>query len=56
MDKPETPATTNQVPFVCEHPAHEDGKDCLDRTIGCSPYCVCCMGELAKPQPTKTDG
>ena len=33
----------------CTHPDHTEAKDCLDRAVGCSKHCVCCMGELAIP-------
>lgn len=32
----------------CTHPDHTDGVACTDRAVGCSPHCVCCMGELAE--------
>lgn len=28
----------------CEHPDHEDGVSCLERAVGCSGSCRCCMG------------
>jgi hypothetical protein len=34
------------APTTCTHPDHTVGSDCLDRSVGCSPHCVCCMGEL----------
>jgi hypothetical protein len=33
----------------CDHPDHADDTDCLDRAVGCSKHCFCCMGELAIP-------
>lgn len=33
--------------FKCKHPDHVDGTSCEERSIGCSPNCSCCMGELA---------
>ena len=32
-----------------DHPDHADDTDCLDRAVGCSKHCFCCMGELAIP-------
>lgn len=31
----------------CTHPDHNNNEKCLDRTVGCSRTCVCCMGDLA---------
>lgn len=28
----------------CDHPDHEDGESCLERAVGCSMNCRCCMG------------
>lgn len=28
----------------CDHPDHEDGVSCLERAVGCSMNCHCCMG------------
>lgn len=35
----------------CEHPDHNDSESCLDRAVGCSKHCFCCMGEMAIPAP-----
>lgn len=32
----------------CDHPDHNDTETCEDRAIGCSSYCKCCMGSIAK--------
>lgn len=32
---------------VCNHPDHQSEVSCLDRAVGCSPHCLCCMGGLA---------
>ena len=29
---------------MCTHPDHNDRESCLDRTVGCSKDCECCMG------------
>lgn len=34
----------------CTHPDHTDDTSCLDRSVGCSKHCLCCMGELAIPK------
>lgn len=38
------------IDWACTHPDHREGSDCLDRSVGCSKHCVCCMGELAIPR------
>jgi hypothetical protein len=32
-------------PVECTHPDHVEGVSCEDRAVGCSPFCVCCMGQ-----------
>ena len=35
-----------EEPNHCTHPDHKDGKTCIDHAVGCSPTCVCCLGEV----------
>lgn len=39
---------------ACEHPDHEEGRDCGDRAVGCSKHCLCCMGQ-SSPQQLDTE-
>lgn len=41
---------------VCSHPDHKSEVSCLERAVGCSPHCLCCMGGLATsiPEEDKT--
>lgn len=39
----------NKKYYKCNHPDHEENTSCEDRAIGCSEYCLCCMGEIAIP-------
>jgi hypothetical protein len=34
--------------FKCTHPDHNEHESCYDRSVGCSDYCRCCLGEHAK--------
>ena len=33
----------------CCHPDHNENESCIDRAVGCSKHCLCCMEELAIP-------
>lgn len=30
----------------CTHPDHVDGMLCVDRAVGCSRNCACCMADV----------
>ena len=34
--------------YKCTHPDHNENETCIERAVGCNPYCICCMGHWAE--------